>query len=235
VSGFQIVRETPHAGEPAGPASAVQQGMGFQMPRSPAVSYQPIPQCYTQEAQAQYWPPQDPPCPCPEYQAPPYCPPSYPTFQPPCTPYPDYPPIPSEPPCPPPVPPVAPWPPLPLPPEKPAEFYCGNVVGSIALMEAALSHVINAEGEKIQKSLEMSCSVSELLEINESVRAIMEQVRHVEEALLEKLSIACRCCGFQGGYYCGPTQEEDDCECSCHHGHGCCHEHETEGCEPEET
>ena len=44
-----------------------------------------------------------------------------------------------------------------------------NLIESIAVEETALRHILNAEGEKLQKAVSMDCSMRELLEVNESV------------------------------------------------------------------
>ncbi len=37
---------------------------------------------------------------------------------------------------------------------------------SVALEETAISHILNAEGEKLQKAISISCNEKDLLEIN---------------------------------------------------------------------
>ncbi len=63
-----------------------------------------------------------------------------------------------------------------------------NLIESIALEETALSHILNAEGEKLQKAIAMDCiSVAELLEVNESVVNMVSAVSALEGALKDKL------------------------------------------------
>jgi hypothetical protein len=65
-----------------------------------------------------------------------------------------------------------------------------NVLASIALQEAGLAHVLNAEGEKIQKILAMDeASVTQILDINDSVGSIIASAKEIEKSLLEKLAI----------------------------------------------
>ena len=46
-----------------------------------------------------------------------------------------------------------------------------SLLQSIALEETAISHILNAEGEKIQKVLEMhNCDCKDILEVNKSVQ-----------------------------------------------------------------
>ena len=69
---------------------------------------------------------------------------------------------------------------------------------SIALEETAISHILNAEGEKIQKSLTLhTCEVKDLLDVNKSVQDTIEKVTCLEVVLKEKLSLitplVCEC------------------------------------------
>ncbi len=65
-----------------------------------------------------------------------------------------------------------------------------DVIESIALEETGIAHVINAEGEKIQKALEISTTIDELVTINESVRKTLIDVSKVQMLLQYKLEIA---------------------------------------------
>lgn len=63
-----------------------------------------------------------------------------------------------------------------------------NLLESIALEEAALSHILNAEGEKIQKVLSIECvTVQQMLDVNESVRDTIDSVHNLEATLRDKL------------------------------------------------
>ncbi len=63
-----------------------------------------------------------------------------------------------------------------------------NLIESIALEETALSHILNAEGEKLQKVIAMECiSVQELLEVNDSVMNMVTAVSTLECCLKDKL------------------------------------------------
>ncbi|MDR1669408.1 MAG: hypothetical protein LBR76_05570 [Oscillospiraceae bacterium] len=67
---------------------------------------------------------------------------------------------------------------------------------SIALEETALSHILNAEGEKIQRALENVHQHSDLqrvLEVNQSVAAMLEQITDMQLVLTNKLHKALRC------------------------------------------
>lgn len=65
-----------------------------------------------------------------------------------------------------------------------------DLIQSIALMETSLSHILNAEGEKIQKAIAISDSISCLLKVNESVKETLTQVTHLEQVLFSKLELA---------------------------------------------
>ena len=61
---------------------------------------------------------------------------------------------------------------------------------SIALEEAAISHILNAEGEKIQKIIGMpNCDHNDILEVNKSVQETVEKVTSLEAILKEKLDL----------------------------------------------
>ena len=61
---------------------------------------------------------------------------------------------------------------------------------SIALEEAALAHILNAEGEKLQKVIEMpSCSHKDLISVNESVENMVDKITSLEIVLKSKLDL----------------------------------------------
>lgn len=62
-----------------------------------------------------------------------------------------------------------------------------EIIGSIALVEAAISHILNAEGEKLQKAVSCSNSIEDMLEINKSVNRTIINVTHLEHVLYAKL------------------------------------------------
>ncbi len=65
-----------------------------------------------------------------------------------------------------------------------------SMVQSIALEEAALSHILNAEGEKLQKVISMHhCSQKELIEVNHSVESMVEKITNLEMVLKAKLEM----------------------------------------------
>lgn len=72
---------------------------------------------------------------------------------------------------------------------------------SIALVETSLSHILNAEGEKIQKAIADNASICELLEINDSVSESIFNVTMLEHALQKKIE---------------KTLKYDKCHTDCH-------------------
>jgi len=74
-----------------------------------------------------------------------------------------------------------------------------NIIASIALEEAALAHIINAEGEKIQRivgtfvpedeteALESNATIEDMQNINTTVGEMIETVSSIETSLHNKL------------------------------------------------
>lgn len=61
---------------------------------------------------------------------------------------------------------------------------------SIALEEAAISHILNAEGEKLQKIIATSSySQKDLIEANKSVEDMVEKITALEMVLKAKLEL----------------------------------------------
>ena len=72
-----------------------------------------------------------------------------------------------------------------------------QILASIAMEELALSHILNAEGEKIQHVLGTltgqtvsDAPISDLLAIDESVTTMLESVRSTQAQLMEKMTAA---------------------------------------------
>ena len=63
-----------------------------------------------------------------------------------------------------------------------------DLLESIALEETALSHILNAEGEKLQCVIGMEdVNFCQLMEVNESVANMVNVVATMEQALKDKL------------------------------------------------
>lgn len=73
--------------------------------------------------------------------------------------------------------------------DKNGQCVC-DLIESIALVETSLSHILNAEGEKLQKAVELANSTDELLEINKSVTRAILNVTQLEHVLYAKLNTA---------------------------------------------
>ncbi len=62
-----------------------------------------------------------------------------------------------------------------------------DVMESVALMEAALSHILNAEGEKLQKVLKDTNDVDKLISVNKEINKTIINATHLEHVLHAKL------------------------------------------------
>jgi len=88
-----------------------------------------------------------------------------------------------------------------LPPGLSEENALANIIASIALEEAALAHIINAEGEKIQRvvgtfvpegeteplPLLPPADIADMEAINTTVGDMMETISNIESSLHNKL------------------------------------------------
>lgn len=69
-----------------------------------------------------------------------------------------------------------------------------DVIESVALEQTALSHILNAEGEKLQKFLCMGSATHQMiLDANHSVHEMVESVARLETELQSKLSLFSDC------------------------------------------
>lgn len=64
-----------------------------------------------------------------------------------------------------------------------------SLLQSIALEETAISHILNAEGEKLQKAISLSCRQEELIEVNKSVADMVDKITSLEVVLKSKLDL----------------------------------------------
>lgn len=78
--------------------------------------------------------------------------------------------------------------------KKPCHQECNDIIESIALMETSLSHILNAEGEKLQKIIACSDDPCMILEVNEAVNQTIVNVTHLEHVLYSKLETAKSLC-----------------------------------------
>ncbi|MEG1711061.1 MAG: hypothetical protein RR054_02525 [Clostridia bacterium] len=64
-----------------------------------------------------------------------------------------------------------------------------DIIESVALEQAALSHILNAEGEKIQKIISIATTDQQLLAVNKSVQSVINAVTRLEIVLQTKLEL----------------------------------------------
>jgi len=65
-----------------------------------------------------------------------------------------------------------------------------DLIESVALQEAALAHILNAEGEKMQAIIAMSnVTPDQLLELNRSVETMISAITRLEIILQSKLEL----------------------------------------------
>lgn len=87
-----------------------------------------------------------------------------------------------------------------------------DMIESVALEQTALSHILNAEGEKLQKILCMPGITSPvILDTNRSVREMVETVTRLETVLQGKLALfeGCLCKECHRP----PREPDNDCDC----------------------
>lgn len=78
-----------------------------------------------------------------------------------------------------------------------------DIISSVALEQAALSHIIYAEGDKIQKIVENAVTAGEMLAVNKSVRSMLNAISRLEMVLQGKLELFEDC-------LCDECMEQDD-------------------------
>ena len=66
---------------------------------------------------------------------------------------------------------------------------CADMVESVARVECALSHILNAESEKLQKIIACSDDLETILCANEKVNDTLQNITQLEQALYNKLAI----------------------------------------------
>ncbi len=65
-----------------------------------------------------------------------------------------------------------------------------DIIESVALEQTALSHILNAEGEKLQAVIKIDdITPEELLDTNKSVQGMVEAITRLEMLLQSKLSL----------------------------------------------
>jgi len=67
-----------------------------------------------------------------------------------------------------------------------------DIIQSVALQEAALAHMMNAEGEKMQKIIGMDdVSTEDLFKLNKSVSQLVSAIARLEMLFVAKLELFC--------------------------------------------
>ena len=64
-----------------------------------------------------------------------------------------------------------------------------DIISSVALEQTALSHILNAEGEKIQKIVASATTAADMLAVNKSVQSMVSTITALEIVLHGKLSL----------------------------------------------
>lgn len=91
------------------------------------------------------------------------------------------------------------------PPEPSPSHSCNDIIESIALIEASLSHILNAEGEKLQKIIASTDDVEQILRANEAINDTIVKITHLEIILYDKLAII-------KNYCCNCDEQPKSCE-----------------------
>ncbi|MEG0265557.1 MAG: hypothetical protein RSC93_05675 [Erysipelotrichaceae bacterium] len=68
-----------------------------------------------------------------------------------------------------------------------------DIIESVALEQTALSHILNAEGEKIQAALVLAKTNGELIAVNQSVKSMVNSITRLEMILQGKLELFNEC------------------------------------------
>jgi len=74
-------------------------------------------------------------------------------------------------------------------PKDPRQQAITDIIESIALEQTAISHIMNAEGEKLQKAVSLELTTGEMLKINRSVKKTLNAVARLEMVLLGKIEL----------------------------------------------
>ena len=64
-----------------------------------------------------------------------------------------------------------------------------DIIESVALEQTALSHILNADGEKIQKAVALATTGDEMLAVNKSVQDMVNAITRLELILQSKLEL----------------------------------------------
>lgn len=71
-----------------------------------------------------------------------------------------------------------------------------DIIESVALEQTGLSHILNAEGEKIQ-AVVASGTIDQMLAVNTSVQSMVNTISRLEMVLQSKLELfSCKICAM---------------------------------------
>jgi len=88
-----------------------------------------------------------------------------------------------------------------------------SILTSIAMEEAALSHILNAEGEKVQYVLAKCADIKDVIAVNESVACLVEIINDLQLTLKSKMRLAL---SFSPtNKHCQTKQCKTDCKNKC--------------------
>jgi hypothetical protein len=85
-------------------------------------------------------------------------------------------------------------------PPCPERCSCGDLLSSVAESQRALSRILSAEGEKLERVIASTNDFGALLEINREVNRTLVDVTFLEQALfheLEQIEEICGACGLE--------------------------------------
>lgn len=68
-----------------------------------------------------------------------------------------------------------------------------DIIESVALEQTAIAHILNAEGEKLQKITQTACNPNQLLAVNDSVQSMVSALTKLELLLQSKLELFAPC------------------------------------------
>lgn len=77
---------------------------------------------------------------------------------------------------------------------QPQSHSVDEVLTSVALVETALAHILNAQGEHLQKAVAICDDVSQLLTVNQEINDTIVKVAQLEQLLVHKLEALCDIC-----------------------------------------
>lgn len=86
---------------------------------------------------------------------------------------------------------------------------CNDAIESVALMQTALSHILNAEGEKLQKVIASTDDIDKILCANKAINQTLVSATHLEIILHDKLAMIQSLC-------CDCNKDCSDCD-ACNH------------------